>query len=68
MTARLLTLVIGVAYRLARRSGGRVWWVVVALAVIARLIETDQPSELRGPFRVRTGRSVNVTVTEPPPA
>jgi hypothetical protein len=64
VTAKLFTLLIGIAYRRFRRGGGRIWWAVIIAAFLARAVERHRPVWVRRLYRVRPGRELDIAVSD----
>jgi hypothetical protein len=65
VSTKIFTLLIGFAYRQARRSGLKIWWLVVVVAWLLRRVDSRVPL-VRG-FKLRDGGAVDIRVKSPAP-
>ncbi len=60
MSARLITFIMAFAYRRARAYGGRLWWIVLAVAALVRFMDRrEEPTRV---YRVKDGDDIDVAV------
>ena len=62
MTSKVLSMVMAMALRRARRDRGRVWWIILALAWLIQRGERRAPSTKN--YRVRRGHKLDIRVAE----
>lgn len=65
MTHHALRAVMALAYRMARRGGAPLWWLVLAVAwLVHRSLRSGTTTET---VRLRRGETLEVRRTEPTP-
>jgi|GEM_PF-3112448 len=60
MSTRLLTLVLTIAIRQARRYGSRLWWAVAVVAFMVRAVDGRPPRTRR--YRIHEGQHLDLDV------
>jgi hypothetical protein len=60
VTTKLFSLIMAFAYRRARAYGGRIWWVVLAVAALLRALESR--SEKSRVYRLSDDEVIDVAV------
>lgn len=62
MSGRLFSLLMAFAFSRARRVGGRIWWVVLALSALARFFDRRDKKVGEKSYKVRSGEDLDVSV------
>ena len=62
MSTRVFSLLAAYAYRQARRSQGRMWWIVLGAVALTRAIDRRGDREESTNFTLRQGQSLDLEV------